>query len=148
MMVVNGRTWPYLEVEQRRYRFRYLNGCDSRFLILAIDQRAASSTRSAPTAASSRRWPRRTSSCWGRRNGPTSSWTSATCPKAPIVTLNNLGPDEPFGGGVPGGDFDPADPGSTGQVMQFRVVKRNGADKSTPVADLVLPAIVPYGEPR
>ena len=38
MMVVNGRTWPYLEVEQRRYRFRYLNGSDSRFLILATDQ--------------------------------------------------------------------------------------------------------------
>ena len=34
MMVVNGFTWPYLEVEQRRYRFRFLNGCNSRFLIL------------------------------------------------------------------------------------------------------------------
>ena len=31
-MVVNGRTWPSLEVEQRRYRFRLLNGCNSRFL--------------------------------------------------------------------------------------------------------------------
>ena len=25
-MVVNGKTWPYLNVEQRRYRFRLLNG--------------------------------------------------------------------------------------------------------------------------
>ena len=25
-MVVNGKTWPYLKVEQRRYRFRFLNG--------------------------------------------------------------------------------------------------------------------------
>ena len=33
-MVVNGRTWPFLEVEPRRYRFRFLNGCNSRFLIL------------------------------------------------------------------------------------------------------------------
>ena len=33
-MMVNGATWPYLTVEQRRYRFRFLNGCDSRFLIL------------------------------------------------------------------------------------------------------------------
>ena len=31
-MVVNGKTWPFLEVEQRRYRFRFLNGCNSRFL--------------------------------------------------------------------------------------------------------------------
>ena len=33
-IMVNGSTWPYLEVEQRRYRFRFLNGCQSRFLIL------------------------------------------------------------------------------------------------------------------
>ena len=36
MMVVNGFTWPYLEVEQRRYRFRFLNGCNSRFLDLKM----------------------------------------------------------------------------------------------------------------
>jgi len=34
MIMVNGNTWPYLDVEQRRYRFRFLNGCQSRFLIL------------------------------------------------------------------------------------------------------------------
>ena len=34
MMMVNGNTWPFQTVEQRRYRFRFLNGCDSRFLIL------------------------------------------------------------------------------------------------------------------
>src|SRR3972149_4784748 len=37
MMVVNGRTWPFLDVEQRRYRFRFLNGCNSRFLVLKFD---------------------------------------------------------------------------------------------------------------
>ena len=37
-IVVNGRTWPYLDVEQRRYRFRFLNGCDSRFLILKLSR--------------------------------------------------------------------------------------------------------------
>ena len=36
-IVVNGRTWPFLEVEPRRYRFRLLNGCQSRFLILSFD---------------------------------------------------------------------------------------------------------------
>ena len=34
MIMVNGNTWPFLTVEQRRYRFRFLNGCQSRFLIL------------------------------------------------------------------------------------------------------------------
>ena len=37
-IVVNGRTWPFLEVEPRRYRFRLLNGCNSRFLILKCDR--------------------------------------------------------------------------------------------------------------
>ena len=36
-IVVNGRTWPKLEVQQRRYRFRLLNGCNSRFLILRLE---------------------------------------------------------------------------------------------------------------
>ena len=29
-MMVNGNTWPFQTVEQRRYRFRFLNGCQSR----------------------------------------------------------------------------------------------------------------------
>ena len=28
-IIVNGRTWPRLNVEQRRYRFRILNGCNN-----------------------------------------------------------------------------------------------------------------------
>ena len=42
--------------------------------------------------------------------------------------LGNVGPDEPFGGGVPGEDFDAADPGTTGQVMEFRVVPATAPD--------------------
>jgi len=36
VMVVNGKSWPYLEVEPRRYRFRFLNGCNARFLALQL----------------------------------------------------------------------------------------------------------------
>jgi bilirubin oxidase len=55
-MVVNGRTWPSLEVEPRRYRFRFLNGCNSRFLILKIvrDPLAHRPGKSAAKAASCR----------------------------------------------------------------------------------------------
>ena len=35
-MVVNGNTWPSLDVKGRRYRFRLLNGSNSRFLILRL----------------------------------------------------------------------------------------------------------------
>ena len=34
VIVVNGKAWPKMDVEPRHYRFRILNGCDSRFLIL------------------------------------------------------------------------------------------------------------------
>ncbi len=35
-MVVNGRTWPYFNVDQGRYRFRIINGAQSRFLNLSM----------------------------------------------------------------------------------------------------------------
>lgn len=35
-MVVNGSTWPKLDVADAEYRFRLLNGCNSRFLNLAM----------------------------------------------------------------------------------------------------------------
>jgi spore coat protein A len=31
VVTVNGKAWPYLDVEPRKYRFRILNGSDSRF---------------------------------------------------------------------------------------------------------------------
>jgi spore coat protein A len=34
--LVNGKVWPFLEVEPRKYRFRILNGCNARFLRLAL----------------------------------------------------------------------------------------------------------------
>jgi spore coat protein A len=35
-MLVNGKIWPFLNVEPRMYRFRILNGCNARILNLAI----------------------------------------------------------------------------------------------------------------
>ena len=36
VMLVNGKVWPFLDVEPRLYRFRILNGCNSRILNLDI----------------------------------------------------------------------------------------------------------------
>jgi spore coat protein A len=36
-ILVNGRVWPYLEVSPRKYRFRMLNGSNSRTYTLALD---------------------------------------------------------------------------------------------------------------
>jgi spore coat protein A len=35
-MLVNGKVWPYLNVEPRLYRFRFLNGCNARILSLGL----------------------------------------------------------------------------------------------------------------
>jgi spore coat protein A len=39
VIVVNGTTWPYLNVEPRRYRFRFLDGSNARFYDLVLQNR-------------------------------------------------------------------------------------------------------------
>jgi FtsP/CotA-like multicopper oxidase with cupredoxin domain len=34
--VVNGKVYPYFEVKPQAYRFRFLNGCNSRYVSLSI----------------------------------------------------------------------------------------------------------------
>jgi len=36
-ILVNGKVWPYLEVEQRKYRFRILNASNERFYRMSLD---------------------------------------------------------------------------------------------------------------
>ncbi len=141
-MVVNGRTWPYLNVEQRRYRLRFLNGCNSRFLILQFDRDLPfwqigtdGGFLPAPVQLN------RLLIALAERADVIVDFTDV--PVGTTVTLLNLGPDEPFGGGVPGKDFPISDPGTTGQVMQFRVVAASGPDNSTPPNQLSLPTITP-----
>lgn len=43
-MLVNGRTWPFLKVEPRRYRFRFLNSCNARFLRMGLADAASGAT--------------------------------------------------------------------------------------------------------
>lgn len=38
-IVVNGKSWPVMQVEPRRYRFRFLDGCNARFLELRLMNR-------------------------------------------------------------------------------------------------------------
>jgi len=154
MMVVNGFTWPYLEVEPRRYRFRLLNGCNSRFLILQFEHPgvevwqigAEGGFLPAPVRLNDYPYP-------GSAGGG-ATVLMGLAERADIIVdfsaaagtafrLLNLGPDEPFGGGQVGIDFDPSDPGSTGQVMEFRVLAGPVADPTTPPQYLELPAITP-----
>jgi spore coat protein A len=143
-MVVNGISWPYLEVEQRRYRFRLLNGCNSRFLILKMSNGqpfyqigAEGGFLPSPVELDE--------VLMGPAERADVIVDFTNVPVGTEVVLLNLGPDEPFGGGTPGDDFEVADPETTGQVMQFRVVAATGVDPSTPAMDLVLPTIQRLG---
>jgi FtsP/CotA-like multicopper oxidase with cupredoxin domain len=141
-IVVNGRTWPFLEVEQRRYRLRFLNGCNSRFLILKLDNDlpfwqigAEGGFLPAPVRLD------RLLIGPAERADVIVDFTDVGV--GTEIILQNLAPDEPYGGGDPDDDFERADPDTTGQVMQLRVVAAAGVDTSTPPNQLVLPAIPP-----
>ncbi|MGA7272292.1 MAG: multicopper oxidase domain-containing protein, partial [Acidimicrobiia bacterium] len=155
-MVVNGFTWPYLEVEPRRYRFRLLNGCNSRFLILQFEHPgvevwqigAEGGFLPAPVRLNDHPYP--------GSSGGGATLLMGLAERADLIVdfsaaagtsfrLLNLGPDEPFGGGEIDIDFDPSDPDSTGQVMEFRVSAGPVADPTTPPQYLQLPAVTPLG---
>jgi bilirubin oxidase len=143
MMVVNGQTWPYLEVEQRRYRFRLLNACDSRFLILKLSRAGLPFWQIGADGGFLPAPVRLDQLLMGPAERADVIVDFTGVPTGTEIVLQNLGPDEPFGGGVPGVDFDPSDPDSTGLVLQFRVVPSRSADLSVPPASLVLPARTP-----
>ena len=150
-MVVNGRTWPRLAVEPRKYRLRLLNGCNSRFLILKLATDPLAPRPVAPVAASFHQIGsdggllpapvEREDLLLGPAERADVIVDFSAFPPGTQIYLINEGPDEPFGGGVPGEDFDPADPGSTGQVMKFSVVPRSTPDRSA--IPRSLPAVPP-----
>jgi FtsP/CotA-like multicopper oxidase with cupredoxin domain len=144
-MVVNGRTWPFLEVERRRYRFRFLNGCNSRFLILELSEPGLHFWQIGAEGGFLPSPVERSQLLMSPAERADVIVDFSELPVGAEVLLRNLGPDEPFGGGEPGVDFEPADSDTTGQVMRFRVVRRMGPDRSTPPAELVLPPRTPLG---
>jgi bilirubin oxidase len=144
-MVVNGRTWPYLEVEPKRYRLRLLNGCNARFLILKFSDPALSFWQIGSDGGFLPAPVQLSQLLMSPAERMDVIVDFSVLPVGAQVILQNLAPDEPFGGGEPEDDFEPADPATTGQVMQFRVVRATGVDKSTPPALLTLPAIAALG---
>jgi len=149
-IMVNGNTWPFQTVEQRRYRFRLLNGCQSRFLILDFSQIPGVEVWAVGNEGGYLAAPVNITA--NHRN----RLLLGLAERADIIVdftnvpvgkhiLGNIGPDEPFGGGEPGVDFEPADPTTTGKVMEFRVVPLpiGAVDTTTPPMFLQLPAITP-----
>ncbi|HEY7626000.1 MAG TPA: hypothetical protein VH761_02990, partial [Ilumatobacteraceae bacterium] len=144
-IMVNGNTWPFLEVERRRYRLRLLNGCQARFLTLDFGSIPGVEVWQIGNEGGFLAAP------VDIRGGHANRLLMSPAERADLIVdftnvpignhvLRNVGPDDPFGGDP---NFIPADPATTGQVLQFRVGARRGVDLSTPPRFLRLPAIKP-----
>ncbi|GAA1002438.1 multicopper oxidase [Acrocarpospora pleiomorpha] len=150
-MVVNGRTWPVLAVRPRRFRFRILNGCNTRVLILKI---VTNPRATRPAASAVPFW--QIGSDGGFLPAPVELAALLVAPAERMdvivdftgipagteLFLINEGPDGPFQGD---GKSPPANPETTGQVMKFTVGSLVGRDISVPPAQLTLPSFVPLG---
>jgi spore coat protein A len=151
-IMVNGNTWPFQTFEQRRYRLRFLNGCQSRFLILDFKNIPGVEVWQIGNEGGFLAAPVNLTADNGNR------LLMGLAERADVIVdftnvpvgnyvLANVGPDEPFGGGEPPDDFDQADPDTTGQIMEFRVVQAVAPDPTTPPQFLVLPDIAPLPVP-
>jgi FtsP/CotA-like multicopper oxidase with cupredoxin domain len=164
-MVVNGVTWPNMEVEPDIYRFRLLNGSNSRFINLALfevtgpgadgifgtaDDTLGAEVPFYQIGAEQSLLPQVVEVKTGYKTplpgdstipapvpaaAPEEALLMGSAERADVlidfralspgtrVRMINTAPDEPFGGfqgfGV---DFLPADPATTGQIMEFTVV--------------------------
>lgn len=155
-IIVNGNTWPVLTVESRRYRFRVLNGCNSRFLILDFANIPGVEVWQIGNEGGFLAAPVNLTADFNNK------LLMALAERADLIVdftnvapgdyvLGNVGPDEPFKGFNPdgtladgeGGVMPSADAETTGQVMMFRVVPAVAIDTTTPPAFLQLPAIAP-----
>lgn len=115
IIVVNGKAWPNLNVERRQYRFRILNGSNSRFYNLSMSNgmefiqigtdggllRSPVKLRSLLLAPAER--------------ADILVDFSAIEPGSKIQLINDAVAPFPFGG--------PPDPETVGQIMQFTVEK-------------------------
>jgi hypothetical protein len=179
VMVVNGVSWPSLRVAPAKYRFRLLNGCNSRFLNLALvypeedgemaelpfvqigaeqgflPQPAEVLTGFATPITDGKK-PRKQDRVPAAHPQQALLMTLAeradvivdfgNLPDGTVVRMINTAPDAPFGG-FPD---EPADPDSTGQVMQFVVdhaLWLPSDDDATNPYQLVLNAEPPVADP-
>ncbi len=167
-MVVNGVTWPTLDVEPDLYRFRLLDGCNSRMINLSLRALDAAGMDIGEVpfyqiGAEQSLLPNVVKVETGFRtvlpgNGTVPAASPAPAPEHALlmglaeradvlvdfsnlpagtvrVRMINTAPDAPFGG-FP--DI-PADPDTTGQVMEFNLVADTAAGEGfTAPQDLVL----------
>ncbi len=122
VIVVNGKTWPYLNVEPKRYRLRLLNGSNARFYNLMFsDGRAFYQIGTDGGLLDEPALVRQLLIAPGERCDVIVDFAGLPA-GAQLLLLNNARTPYPKGG--------TADPNTVGKIMQFRVVPLSTADTS------------------
>ncbi|MHB8845948.1 MAG: multicopper oxidase family protein [Nitrospirota bacterium] len=129
MIVVNGKTWPYLNVEPRKYRFRILNASDTRVFILAFRDRRVKMVQIGADGGFLPMPVLRNRILIAPAERVDVVFDFSKLVGGERIILFNDGPDSPFGE-LPIDARDRADRATTGQVMQFRVVGLAAEDMS------------------
>lgn len=122
-ILVNGKIWPYLEVEQRKYRFRILNASNERFYRMKLD-----SGQSFIQIGSD----------GGLLETPVVLDEITIAPAERVDVIVDFS-DQPVGTNIvltnsANTPFDfgaPPDPETTGRIMQFRVIEITSPDTSS-----------------
>ena len=114
-IMVNGMMWPYLEVEPRKYRFRLLNGSDSRVYRLAFDN--IDNFLQIGTDVGLLPYPVEISELIIAPGERADLIVDFSDLEDEVLQLQNTGPDEPFKGSNWNDDVTRP----TGKIMQFRV---------------------------
>jgi spore coat protein A len=122
-ILVNGKVWPYLEVEPRKYRFRILNGSNARFYHLSLSTKI-------PV------YQIGTDGGYLPKPVPLSELLLAPAERADVIvdfTGLEVGTELLLqnDANAPFPDGEPADPDTVGQIMQFRVISPKAPDTSS-----------------
>lgn len=145
--LVNGKVWPVMDVEPRKYRLRFLNGANSRFYDLQLDAGAAGTLPFHQIGSDGgllEATTTRSQVLMGPADRVDSIVDFSGLSEGDEVFLRNFGPDGPFESPTVG--HTPADPNTTGQVMKFRVVAPIGPDTSSLPTSLVSVPRIPESE--
>jgi FtsP/CotA-like multicopper oxidase with cupredoxin domain len=146
-MVVNGNTWPSLNVEPRRYRFRFLNASNEN----PIDLELATDNTPGDNSIDDGAWTALVNPFWqiGADGGFLSGPAAANVQNIVLHIAERADVIVDFSAFTPGDVIylvnNQGDVGTTGQVIRFVVVALTSADTSTPADQLVLPAFTPLG---
>jgi FtsP/CotA-like multicopper oxidase with cupredoxin domain len=122
VIVVNGKSWPYLQVEQRRYRLRFVNASNARFYRIRMSD--GRPFWQIGTDGGFLDAPVRVDTLLlgvAERADVIVDFSNAPVGSRILVTNDAAAPFP---------DGDPVDPATTGQVMQFRVVAATSRDST------------------